>query len=137
MSLEVETFTPADTMEPIGPYRHIAKVGPFITIGAIAGVDPTTGELAGPDITSQTRQILDAFDLMLRSVNSGFERVLHVNVYLRDMDDFAEMNAAYADKLGACRPARTAIAVADLPKRDALVTMSLTAISKDWNGSSF
>jgi len=58
-------------MTPIGPYSHIAKVGEFITIGGTAGVDPATGELAGPDVASQTKQILAAFEIMLASVGSG------------------------------------------------------------------
>jgi len=55
----VETSTPANTPTPIGPYNHIAKVGPFITIGGTAGVDPATGQLAGPDVYSQAKQILE------------------------------------------------------------------------------
>ncbi len=46
MSLKVELYTPANTMTPVGPYSHVAKVGQFITIGATAGVDPATGDLA-------------------------------------------------------------------------------------------
>ena len=64
---EVETSTPANTPTPIGPYSHIAKLGSFITIGGTAGVNPTTGELAGPEIEAQTRQILDSFQVMLES----------------------------------------------------------------------
>ncbi len=55
----VETSTPPNTPVPIGPYHHVARVGPFITIGASAGVDPATGRLAGEDAASQTRRILD------------------------------------------------------------------------------
>ncbi|NQW10060.1 MAG: RidA family protein [Alphaproteobacteria bacterium] len=131
MRSKVETSTPADTMTPIGPYSHIAKAGSFIAIGATAGVDPATGELAGPDIGSQTRQILDAFDIMLASVGSDLNHVIHINVFLADMRDFAAMNAAYAEKMGDRRPARTAIAVTGLPKPGALLTMNLTAVTKD------
>lgn len=56
---EVEVSTPANTPEPIGPYNHVARVGDFIAVGGVAGVDPATGQLAGADIQSQTRQILD------------------------------------------------------------------------------
>ncbi len=115
-------------MRPIGPYSHIAKVGEFITIGATAGVDPTTGKLTGPDITSQTLQILDAFEVMLASVGSDLAHVIHINIYMKDMKDFDEMNAAYESKMGARKPARTAIAVIDVPKENALLTMNLTAI---------
>ena len=66
----VETSTPANTPEPIGPYNHIAKAGTMITIGAAAGVNPATGQLAGNDVQTQTRQILDNFTVMLESVGS-------------------------------------------------------------------
>ncbi len=131
MSSKVEWSTPPNTMTPIGPYSHIAKVGQFITIGATAGVDPATGELAGPDIGSQTKQILDAFAVMLESVGSNLDHVIHIYVFLADMGDFDAMNAAYGEKMGERRPARTAIAVSALPKPGALLTMNLTAVTKD------
>ena len=120
-------------MEPIGPYSHIAKVGNFITIGGTAGVDPSTGELAGNDIAEQTKQILEAFEIMLGSVNSDLDHVLHINIFLTDMGNFKKMNDAYVEKMGDRRPARTAVAVSSLPKHGALVTMNLTAVasSKD------
>ncbi len=131
MPSKVQTSTPANTMAPVGPYSHIAMAGEFITIGAVAGVDPATRELAGPDISSQTKQILDAFEIMLASVGSDLDHVIHINVFLADMADFAAMNSAYADRMGHRRPARTAIAVAGLPKPGALLTMNLTAVTRD------
>ncbi len=130
MPPEFETFTPVNVMTPIGPYSHIAKFGEFIIIGGTAGADPETNELAGPDVAIQTTQILDSFELMLRSVGSDLKHVLHVNVFLADMSDFAEMNQAYEAKMENCRPARTAISVSGLPKPGALVTMNLTAVTK-------
>ena len=123
----VKTYKPANTMVPIGHYSHIAIFENLITIGATAGVNPATGRLAGPDIGSQTRQILDAFEIMLTSAGSALEQIIHINVFLKDMKYFDEMDAAYAEKIGVCRPARTAIAVCGLPKKDALITMNLTA----------
>lgn len=131
MSSKIEFSTPANTMTPVGPYSHIAKVGQFITIGATAGVDPATGELAGPDIGSQTKQILDAFDVMLTSVGSSLDHIIHINVFLADMRDFHRMNAAYVERMGDRRPARTAIAVTGLPKPGALLTMNLTAVTTE------
>ncbi|HYN68726.1 MAG TPA: Rid family hydrolase, partial [Candidatus Eisenbacteria bacterium] len=107
----VETSTPPNTPSPIGPYNHIAKVDRFITIGGTAGVDPATGRLAGPDVQAQTRQILDSFTVMLESVGSDLAHVMHVNVFLAQMSDFEAMNAAYVEKMGDHRPARTVIGV--------------------------
>jgi 2-iminobutanoate/2-iminopropanoate deaminase len=126
----VETSTPPDTPAPIGPYSHIAKVGSSITIGGTAGVDPATGELAGTDVFSQTKRILESFRVMLESVGSDLDHVVHINVFLKDVRDFDEMNRAYVEAMGAHRPARTVIGVTDLPKAGALLTMNLTAVTR-------
>ena len=127
----VKTSTPPDTPTPIGPYSHIAKVGQFITIGGTAGVDPRSGQLAGPDIYSQTKQILESFKVMLESVGSDLEHTTHVNVFLKNMQDFEEMNRAYVEVMENHRPARTVIGVSELPKPGVLLTMNLAAVTKE------
>lgn len=131
MTNTVETSTPANTPTPIGPYNHIARVGQFISIGGTAGVDPATGRLAGTDVYSQAKQILASFQVMLESVDSDLNHIIHVNVFLKDMRDFEEMNRAYVEMLGDHRPARTVIGVAELPKPGVLLTMNLTAVTKE------
>jgi len=131
MSPIVETSTPPNTPKPIGPYNHIAKVGSFISIGGTAGANPATGQLAGADIASQTKQILDSFQVMLESVNSDLNHVVHINIFLKNMSDFDEMNIAYIEKMGEHRPARTVIGVNELPKPGILLTMNLTAVTRE------
>jgi 2-iminobutanoate/2-iminopropanoate deaminase len=126
----VRTSIPPDTPTPIGPYSHIAMVGEFITIGGTAGFDPASGQLVGPDAYSQTKQILESFKVMLESVGSDLEHIVHVNVFLLRMSDFREMNRAYVEKMGAHRPARTAIGVNELPRPGVMLTMSLTAVTR-------
>lgn len=126
----IQTFTPPNTPEPIGPYSHIALVGHLITIGGTAGVDPATGQLAGPDAFTQTRRILQSFRTMLEAVDSDLAHVVHINVFLLDMNDFEHMNRAYVLEMGEHRPARTAIGVASLPKPGAVLTMNLTAVTR-------
>ncbi len=131
MPTRVETFTPPGTPTPIGPYNHIAKVGQHISIGGTAGVDPATGQLAGADVAAQTRQIIKSFAVMLEHVGSALDHVLHINIFLRDMADFEAMNAAYVEMMGSHRPARTVIAVRDLPKPGVRLTMNLTAVTRE------
>jgi 2-iminobutanoate/2-iminopropanoate deaminase len=131
MTSRVETSTPPGTPTPIGPYSHIAKVGQFITIGGTAGFDPATGQLAGPTASAQTKQILASFKVMLQSAGSDLDHVIHVNVFLKDMRDFEEMNRAYVEMMGEHRPARTVIGVNELPKPGILLTMNLTAVARD------
>lgn len=131
MPPDVQTSTPPNTPAPIGPYSHVARVGPFISIGGTAGVDPATGTLAGPDVGAQTRRILRSFATMLESVGSDLAHVVHVNVFLLRMSDFEEMNRAYVEGMGDHRPARTVIGVSELPKPGVLLTMNLTAVVRD------
>jgi 2-iminobutanoate/2-iminopropanoate deaminase len=131
MSPEVETSTPPNTPNPIGPYNHIAKVGQFISIGGTAGVNPKTGKLAGADVYSQTKQILESFKIMLASVESDLSHIIHINVFLKNMRDFEEMNKAYIEVMENHRPARTVIGVNELPKPGVLLTMNLTAVTKE------
>ncbi len=65
---------------------------------------------------------------MLAAAGSDLDHVLHITVFLRDMDDFAAMNQAYARAMGERRPARSVVSVTGLPKPDARLTMNLIAV---------
>ena len=130
MTSRVETLTPPNTPTPTGPYNHIAKVGEHIWIGGTAGVDPATGQLAGVDVATQTKQILQSFEVMLDTVGSDLHHTVHINIFLKTMADFDAMNAAYAQMMGEHRPARTVVAVSELPKPGVLLTMNLTAVTR-------
>jgi 2-iminobutanoate/2-iminopropanoate deaminase len=67
---------------------------------------------------------------MLEAVGSDLDHVVHINIFLKDMADFDALNAAYVDRLGAHRPARTVIGVREPPKPGVLVTMNLTAVTR-------
>lgn len=129
MPTSVQTITPENFFPPIGPYSHMTVAGPFIHISGTPGVDPATGQMAGVDVASQTRQIIENFRTLLASQSAGFEHVMHIHIFMKDVGDFAAMNQAYGDTIGAHRPARTVIGVADLPKVGALLTMNLQAIT--------
>jgi len=131
MTNKVETSRPENTPTPIGPYNHIAKVGQFISIGGTAGVSPATGQLAGSDVYRQTKQILQSFQVMLESVGSDLSHIIHLNVFLKNMSDFDEMNRAYVEIMTDHRPARTVIGVNELPKPGVLLTMNVTAVTKE------
>jgi 2-iminobutanoate/2-iminopropanoate deaminase len=82
-------------------------------------------------VFAQTKQILESFQVMLESVGSSLDHIIHVNVFLKDMRDFEEMNRAYVELLGRHRPARTVIGVRELPKPGAVLTMNLTATTRE------
>ena len=131
MGHSLQTFTPSNLPQPLGPYSHIARAGQLVTISAIAGVDPETGKLVGPDAYSQAKQILKLCEVMLAAADSDLDHVVHINIFLKRMQDLEEVSHAYDELPGTDRPAGTVVVVPDLPKPGALVTMSLIAITRD------
>lgn len=99
-------------------------------ISATPGVDPATGQLAGPDAYSQTRQTLKNVEAMLAAADASLDDVVHVQVNMLDVAEFAEMNRAYAEMFSEPYPARTVIGVAALPKPGARLTMNVIAVLK-------
>ena len=131
MAPHVETFTPEGSPALIGPYSHIAKVGDNITIGGLGGVDPQTGTVPSDDVYAQTVQLLRKFEALLKTVGSDLDHIVHIQVFLADMDDFDRMNEAYISVIETHRPARTVIAAKELPKPTFKVLMNLTAVTAD------
>lgn len=125
--MKVENYTPDTLFTPIGPYSHFSRSNGFIHISGTPGVNPATGQLAGNDAYSQAKQIILNFNIMLQSINLDLSHVTHVHVFLKDVNDFAEVNRAYSEVFKNHLPARTVICVADLPKKDALMTMNAIA----------
>lgn len=97
-------------------------------ISGTPGVDPDTGQLAGEDAYSQTRQILKNFQAILAAVDAKLDDLVHVQVNLVNVADFAEMNRAYQEFFAEPYPARTVIGIAALPKPGALLTMNAVGV---------
>ena len=112
----------------IGPYEQAIKVGEFVYISGQIPLDPKTGNLVEGDIKAQTRRVMENLKGILVASGSSLERVVKATVFLKSIADFAEMNEIYAEYLGAAKPARSTVAVADLP-RGALVEIDLIALT--------
>ncbi|HXG53272.1 MAG TPA: RidA family protein [candidate division Zixibacteria bacterium] len=112
----------------IGPYSQGIKANGFIfTAGQIA-LKPDTGALVDGDVTVQTRQVMENLKAVLEAAGSSLDRVVKTTVYLRRMSDFAAMNQVYQEYLGNAVPARSTVAVAELP-RGALVEIDVIALT--------
>ena len=110
----------------IGPYSQAISANGFLyTAGQIA-LDPDTLEVVSGDVTAQSEQVLKNLTAVLSAAGAGWGDVVKTTVFLRDMADFAAMNAVYARVLGDSRPARSTVAVAGLP-RDVRVEIELVA----------
>ena len=110
----------------IGPYSQAIGAGGFVFVSGQPPLDPATGAFAGADITSQTHQSLKNIRAILQAAGLTMDNVVKANVYLKDIGDFAAMNAVYGEYFTGVCPARAAVQVAALPK-DALVEIEVIA----------
>jgi 2-iminobutanoate/2-iminopropanoate deaminase len=123
-----EVIATANAPKAIGPYEQAIKVGEFVYISGQIPLDPKTGNLVEGDIKVQTRRVMENLKAILEAAGSSLERVVKATVFLKSIGDFAAMNEIYAEYLGAAKPARSTVAVADLP-RGALVEIDLIALA--------
>jgi 2-iminobutanoate/2-iminopropanoate deaminase len=117
--------------EPIGPYSHAVIGAGQLFISGTAGLDPNTGALAGADAYAQTRQVLRNIQSILGAAGATLDDIVHIQVNLLNMADFAEMNRAYAEFFSEPYPARTVLGIAALPKPGALLTMNAVAVLRN------
>lgn len=112
----------------IGPYAQAIKVNGLVYTAGQIPLDPKTGEFVSDAIAPQTRQVLENLKAVLQAAGSALDKVIKATVFLRNMSDFAVMNEVYAEYLGAVKPARSTVAVSELP-RGALVEIDLVAMA--------
>ena len=110
----------------IGPYSQAIKVGNLIYTSGQIPIDPATGNFVEGGIKEQTRQALTNVQAILKETELTMANVVKTTVFMADMNDFADMNAVYAEFFSEPYPARSAVAVKTLPK-GALVEIEVVA----------
>lgn len=100
----------------IGPYEQGIKVGSFIFTSGQIPMDPETNELVTESIESETRQVLQNIDGVLRAGGSSLDNIIKITVYLKNMSDFSSMNEVYQSFFSKSKPARSCVEVSRLPK---------------------
>ena len=104
----------------IGPYSQAVRIGQFVYCSGQIALDPATGSLVEGDITAQTHRVLQNLQAVLESAGASLASVVKTTVFLVRMSDFSAMNAVYASYFegpGKIAPARSTIAVAELPRQ--------------------
>ncbi|MGB6131877.1 MAG: RidA family protein [Acidobacteriaceae bacterium] len=113
----------------IGPYSQAVRVGEFVYTSGQVALDPASGAVVAGGIAEQTTRALENLKAVLAAAGTDFSKVVKTIVFLKDMNDFAAMNAVYGKYLapeGVVPPARSTVEVARLPK-DALVEIEVIA----------
>jgi 2-iminobutanoate/2-iminopropanoate deaminase len=111
--------------KPLGPYTPVVRAGDWIICSGQLGL--AHGELVEGGIHQQTRQAIANIAQLLLSEGAGLGHVVKTMCFLAEMSDFAEFNAAYVEGFGDHRPARSTVAVKELPAKGALVEIEAWA----------
>ena len=110
----------------IGPYSQAVRAGNLLFVSGQIPVDPATGEVVEPTIQAQAKRSLDNVKAVLEAAGASLDNVVKTTVFLKNMDDFVEMNRVYKTFFTADCPARSAVQVGKLPK-DVLVEIEAIA----------
>ena len=111
----------------IGPYSQAVKAGNMVFCSGQIPIDVTTGEFVSDDVAEQTTQVLKNLSAVLEAAGTSLNNVVKTTVFLADMNDFAAMNAVYAEFFSENKPARATVQAARLPK-DAKVEIECIAL---------
>lgn len=114
----------------IGPYSQAVRLGNLLFTSGQIALHPETQQMIAGGIAEQTAQVFANLKAILEAGGSSFAQVAKATVFLKNFDDFAAMNAVYAEHLAAGGnppPARTTVEVSRLPK-DALIEVELVAL---------
>jgi 2-iminobutanoate/2-iminopropanoate deaminase len=99
----------------LGPYSQAVRANGFIFTAGQGPLDPETGKLVEGDTARQTVRVLENLKAIVEAAGSSLDRAVKINVYLKDMNDFAAMNEVYTRYFPKDPPARTTIQAARLP----------------------
>jgi 2-iminobutanoate/2-iminopropanoate deaminase len=113
---------------PVGPFSAAVVANGLVFVSGQIAMDPATEQFTGGGIEGQTEQVLKNLAQVLAAAGSSLDRVVRAGVFLKNMSDFAAMNAVYARHFPVDPPARTTVEVARLPK-DVLVEIDAIALA--------
>jgi len=113
----------------VGPYAHAIRIGELVYTSGQIALDPSSGEMIGDNVSEQAEQVLKNLAAVLEAAGASMESVVKTTVFLQDMGDFKALNAVYAEHFSASKPARSTVAVRELPL-GALVEVEAIALVK-------
>ena len=110
------TIQTAKAPAPVGPYSQAIAVDNLLFCSGQIPLDAKSGEIVRGSITEQTKKVMENIQAVLEAAGVGFNHVIKCGIFLRNMDDFSEVNEVYASYFGDIPPARSCVEVPRLPK---------------------
>src|SRR5512142_2551303 len=106
---DLKPVSVSDAPKAIGPYSQAVVAGGFVYTAGQVPFDPATMKIVEGSITDQTNRVFDNLEAVLRGAGCTLADVVKTTVFMTDLGEFAEMNAAYAARFGDHRPARSTV----------------------------
>jgi len=100
----------------IGPYAQGVAAGGFLFLSGQVPLDPSTGEMVRGSLQDEVSRVLENLKAVLQAAGATLDQVVRTTIFLTDLKDFEDMNAAYARYFGKARPARSTVQVVALPR---------------------
>lgn len=101
---------------PVGPYSQAIQLGHTLYCSGQVAIDPKTNEVSKADVKTQAKLVMENIKAVLAQADYNFDHVVKTTIFLTKMSDFAAVNEVYASYLKAPYPARSTVAVSELPK---------------------
>ena len=112
----------------IGPYSQAIRAGNMLFVSGQVAIDPSIGKVIDDKtVAAQTRRVLENIQAIVTAAGASLESIVKTTVFLKDINDFAEMNAAYGEFFRSAPPARATVEVSRLP-RDVSVEIDCIAV---------
>lgn len=124
-----KVLSTANAPSAIGPYSQGIGVGNMLFTSGQICLSPLTGELLNENLAMEVNQVMKNLEAVLAAGGANLSHVVKTSIFLRDMNDFAEVNSIYASYFDSDFPARETVEVARLPK-DVRVEISVIAYLK-------
>lgn len=112
----------------IGPYSQAIRINGMVFTSGQVPIVPESGKIEATDIEGQTEQVMKNLEAVLKAAGSDFSKVVKATIFLKDLGDFAKVNAIYGARFKAEPPARSCVQVAKLPL-DCLVEIEMIALT--------
>ena len=125
--MKIEAIETDLAPQAIGPYSQAVRANGLIFVSGQIPLDPATGQMVAGDVSAQTRRVLDNLGAVLAAAGSSLAHVVKTSIFLADLNDFAAVNAVYAEYFTGVLPARATVQVSRLP-RDARVEIDCVAV---------
>lgn len=113
--MEIKAVSTVNAPAAIGPYSQAIAAGDFVYLSGQLGVDPVSGNMEN-GVEAQAERAISNMKAILAEAGLDISRVIKTTVFLKDMGDFAAVNAIYAKHFQQPYPARSCVQVAELPK---------------------